>query len=116
MGGLASATGLISGINFTEAVSQLVELESRPIILLQNQKANLQTVSAELSTLSVRLSSLLSAANDLSSLSNFNANQVTVTKSTSGVELLSATVDSTELSNWELMLDTASFTSAALNS
>ncbi len=93
--GLASSTGIISGINYSDLISQLTELESRPILLLQSQKANLETVSAELSTLSVTLSSLQSAASGLSSFSNFNANTVSVTKSTSGVELLSATVDST---------------------
>lgn len=93
--GLTSATGLISGINFTETVAQLVELESQPILLLQSQKADLETVSAELSTLSVKLSSLQSASNSLSSLSNFNANTVSVTKNSSGVELLSAEVDET---------------------
>jgi len=93
--GITSATGLISGINFNEVVSQLAELESRPILLLQSKKSDLQTVSAELSTLGVKLSSLQNAASSLSSLSNFNASTVSVTKTTSGVELLSATVDST---------------------
>ncbi|MDT7041835.1 flagellar filament capping protein FliD [Candidatus Nitronereus thalassa] len=92
--GLTSATGLISGINFNEVVSQLVELESQPILLLQSRKASLETVSAELSTLSVKLSGLQSAASKLSSLANFNVNSVSVTKSTSGIELLSATVNS----------------------
>ena len=95
--GITSATGLISGINFNEVVSQLAELESRPIQLLQSKKANLQTVSAELSTLGVKLSGLQSAASSLSSLSNFNASSISVTKTTAGVELLSATVDSTAI-------------------
>ncbi len=95
--GITSATGLISGINFNEVVSQLAELESRPIQLLQSKKADLQTVSAELSTLGVKLSGLQSAASSLSSLSNFNASAISVTKTTAGVELLSATVDSTAI-------------------
>lgn len=93
--GLTSATGLISGINFNEVVSQLSALEARPILFLQSQKAGLETVSAELSTLSVQLSALQSAATSLSSLSNFNSNSISVNTSTSGVELLSATVDNT---------------------
>jgi flagellar hook-associated protein 2 len=92
--GLTSATGLISGINFNDVVNQLVELESQPILLLQSQKTKLETVSAELSTLSVKLSGLQSAAGGLSSFSNFNVNSVSVTKSTSGLDLLSATVSS----------------------
>jgi len=95
MAGLSTATGLISGINFNEAISQLVEIESRPITLLQTRKANLQTVSAELSTLSVRLSPLRTASSNLSSLSNFNLNTVSVGSTTSGVTLLSASADST---------------------
>ena len=97
MAGLTSATGLISGINFSEAISQLVELESRPITLLQSRKANLQTVSAELSTLSVRLSSLRTASNNLSSLSNFNVNTISVGSTTTGVSLLSASVNSSAI-------------------
>ena len=93
--GLASSTGIISGINYSDLISQLTELEARPIQLLQSRKTSLETVSAELSSLSVVLSSLKSASSNLSSLSNFNANTVSVTKSSSGIELLSATVDST---------------------
>lgn len=93
--GLASSTGIISGINYSELASQLAELEARPILLLQTKQAKLESVSAELSTLSVQLSGLRSAAKSLSSLSNFNANTVSVTQTTSGVSLLSATVDST---------------------
>lgn len=93
--GLTSATGLISGINFNDAVSQLAELEARPITLLQIQKARLESVSAELSSLSLQLSGLKSAASNLASLSSFNTNTVSVTKTTSGVELFTATVDST---------------------
>jgi flagellar hook-associated protein 2 len=93
--GLTSATGLISGINFNEAVSQLVQLEQRPIQLLQLRKAELETVSAELSTLSIRLSSLQTAATSLSSLSSFNSNSVSVTTSSSGFSLLEATADET---------------------
>ncbi len=93
--GLASATGLISGINFNDVVSQLSELESRPILLLQSKRADLETVSAELSTLSVKLSALQSASTSLSTLTNLNTKTVSVTQSTSGIDLLSATVDST---------------------
>lgn len=93
--GLTSATGLISGINFNEAVSQLAELEARPITLLQIQKSQLESVSAELSSLSLQLSGLKSAASNLASISQFNTNTVSVTKNTSGVELLTATADST---------------------
>ena len=95
--GLASSVGIISGIDYGNLVSQLVDLTSRPILLLQSKKADLQTVSAELSTLSVKLSALQTAASSLSSFSNFNTNTVSVTQTTSGVALLSATVDSTAI-------------------
>ena len=93
--GVASGTGLISGINYGDIVNQLVQLESKPIDLLKTKKTNLQSVSAELSTLSVKLGTLQSAAKSLSSLSNFNGNTVAVTKNSSGVDLLSATADRT---------------------
>ena len=93
--GISATTGLISGINFGDLVSQLVQIEERPILLLQSRKADLNTVSAELSTLSVKLSSLKTASSSLTSLPNFNTNTVSVTKSSNGVDLLSATVDAT---------------------
>ncbi len=93
--GITTSIGLISGINFTELISQLVQVEEKPILLLQSRKASLETVSAELSTLSIKLSGLKSAASSLSSLSNFNTNTVSVTQTSSGVALLSATVDRT---------------------
>jgi len=93
--GITTSIGLISGINFTELISQLVQVEEKPILLLQSRKASLETVSAELSTLSIKLSGLKSAASSLSSLSNFNTNTVSVTQASSGVALLSATVDRT---------------------
>lgn len=95
MAGLTSATGLISGINFSEAVSQLVQLEQRPIQLLQSRKAKLESVSAELSTLSLKLSSLKSSVSSLASLSSFNSNSVSVSTTSAGVTLLDATVDRT---------------------
>ena len=95
--GLTASTGLVSGINFTEAVGQLVQLEQRPIQLLQIRRAQFETVSAELSTLSIRLSSLQSAATSLSSLSSFNSNSVSVTTTSSGVSLLDASADETAI-------------------
>ncbi len=94
---IATASGLISGIPIDDLVAQLVAVEQRPSVLLLNQKTAFQTTSAEFSVLSLKLSGLKTAAVSLSSLSNFNGNAVSVTKSSSGLDLLSATVDSTAL-------------------
>ena len=93
--GISASTGIISGIPIEDLIAQLVALEARPLALLQERKTVLQGTSAEFSVMSVRLSSLRDAASALASLSNFNGNTVAVTKSLAGVDLLSATVDST---------------------
>ena len=95
--GITTSAGLISGIPIDDLVSQLLAVEQRPSVLLLNQKTALQTTSAEFSVLSLRLSGLKDAASSLSSLSNFNGNAVSVTKPSSGPDLLSASVDSTAI-------------------
>lgn len=92
--GITATTGLISGINFTDLISQLIELERRPVTLLEEQRTSVQTLSAEFSNLSVRLSALRSQAASAAEIASFNPNAVTVSKSSTGLELLSASVSS----------------------
>jgi flagellar hook-associated protein 2 len=93
--GVASTTGLVSGINFDDIVGKLLDLERRPITLLDQRKTSFQTTSAEFSNLSIQISSLRTQSVSLSSLASFNYNSVAVTKTTAGVEAVSATVDRT---------------------
>jgi flagellar hook-associated protein 2 len=90
-----TSSGLISGIRVDELIANVLQLERRPIALLEQKKKGFETTSLELSTLSVQASSLKDKASALSALTSFNNNTVSVTKSSAGVELLSATVGRT---------------------
>ncbi|MEW6542414.1 MAG: flagellar filament capping protein FliD [Nitrospirota bacterium] len=93
--GITSSAGLVSGIKFDDLIANLLQIERRPIALLEEKKADFQAKSAELSNLSIQLSSLRGKASALSALANFNNNKVSATKSSTGVELLTAQVDRT---------------------
>jgi len=93
--GITSSAGLISGIRIDELIGNVLQLERRPIALLEQKKQGFETTSLELSTLSLQASSLKDQASALSALTSFNNNTISVTKSSNGVELLSATVGST---------------------
>lgn len=93
--GITSTVGLSSGINFDEIVAKLLEFEQRPITLLKDKRASFEKTIAELSNLRIQLSGLRSKAETLASLTNFNVNSVTWTKSSSGADLLTATADRT---------------------
>ena len=85
---IAAATGLLSGIPIDDLLSQLLQVEQRPLNLLRGRKATLQGTSAEFSVLSLRLSGLRDAASSLASLSNFNGTTASVTTSSGGLTLL----------------------------
>ena len=93
--GISSSVGLISGINFGELIQRSVEIERRPIVLLEDRKISLQTVSAEFSAFSLSLSAFKTSASTLAGISSFNPNTVSVTTTSSDATLLSATADST---------------------
>jgi len=89
-----TSSGLISGIRVDELIANLLQIERRPITLLEQKKKGFETTGAELSSLSVQASSLKEKARALATLSSFSLNNISVTKSSTGVDLLSATVGS----------------------
>ena len=90
--GIVASSGLASGINYQDLIAKSLEIEQGPITLLQERKASLQTVSVEYNKLSLQLSTLKGASSSLASISSFNPNTVSTTKTSAGIELLSATV------------------------
>ena len=62
MGGISTGTGIFSGINTQELIGQLMALESRPKILIQQRIAQLQTQQAAYLDINSRLGSLRDAA------------------------------------------------------
>ncbi len=93
--GITSSSGLISGIRVDELITNVLQLERRPIALLEQKKTGFETTSVELSSLSVQAGTLKDKASALSALASFNNNTVSVTKSSTGVEVLSASAAST---------------------
>ncbi|MFM9994196.1 MAG: flagellar filament capping protein FliD [Phycisphaerales bacterium] len=62
MGGITTGTGIFSGINTSQLISQLLSIESRPKVLIQNRMAQLQQQQAGYLDINSKLSSLKDAA------------------------------------------------------
>lgn len=93
--GIVSSTGLSSGINYQELIAKTLEIEQRPIKLLEERKSSLSTISAEYTKLSTTLSSLKASSSALADIAAFNPNTLSVSKTSGGVELLTATASRT---------------------
>lgn len=90
-----SSSGLISGINADQLVSGLINLERRPITLLQQRQQGYELKIASFLDMSTKLSSFKSALDALNSSSKFNTKTASVTKTSSGAELLTVSASST---------------------
>jgi len=69
--GTITFSGLATGLNTATLVDQLVQVEGRPITLLQNKQTTLQKNVSLLQNLSSKLNTLKSAATTLSTSSSF---------------------------------------------
>ncbi len=90
-----SSSGLISGINADQLVAGLMNLERRPITLLKQRQQDYELKIASFFDLSTKLSNFKSALDTLNSSSKFNTKTASVTKTSSGAELLTASASST---------------------
>lgn len=73
MSGISSGVGLISGINSSSIIEQLIAVESRPKTLIQRRVTQLQQQQAGVLDLTSRLSALKTAAEKFNSLKIFKA-------------------------------------------
>lgn len=89
-----SSSGLVSGLRVDDILSQLMTVERKPIDLLQSRQARLETQIASLLSANGRLSSLQSALSALNDAARFNTKTASVTKTSSGADLVSATASS----------------------
>jgi flagellar hook-associated protein 2 len=92
---ITSATGLVSGINIDSIVSQIQDAERGPILQLQARQTTFQTQISGLLNVSSKLSTLLAVSTSVNNPANFNTKTASVTKTSAGVSLLTATADST---------------------
>jgi flagellar hook-associated protein 2 len=91
---VSMTTGIASGINYDELVTNLIAVESRPITILQQRQADYQLEISSVLLLSTRLSSFKSAVDTLDDREQFNTKTASVTSTSDGVELLSASASS----------------------
>lgn len=92
-----SISGLVSGLDWSSMISKLVELERRPIKLLEDKQGTLSEKKSAWSQVNTKLLSLKTAASSLSSLDDFKVFKptATITGTSSEVgELLGYTVGS----------------------
>jgi len=77
MGSIQAGTGLISGINFTQIVNQLISLQRGPILRLEQRLSGFNSVQSGLKTLEANLLSITTSIQGLGTDSKFNSFDVT---------------------------------------
>lgn len=88
-----TAAGLVSGIDYNAIIDQLVSVKSLPLDQLTADRKKLERTQTAYTTLQSRIDDLETAANDLKSLTGFDA----FTSSSSDTTILEATASSTAL-------------------
>lgn len=89
MSGISSTTGLISGIDFTSLVDQLMELERQPAVIMEDRVETFSTTQSALALIESNLTIFSSAFTNLGESDTINAVQT----SNSDTTQLSATTD-----------------------
>ncbi|HMN40677.1 MAG TPA: flagellar filament capping protein FliD [Phycisphaerales bacterium] len=102
MSGISSSTGLISGINTSQIIDQLLQIEARPQTLVRQQVLKLQTRQAAYLDLNSRIGALKSAAQKLRLNRIFDA--TTVASSNANV-LTGTTRPGTPAGNYSFLVD-----------
>jgi flagellar hook-associated protein 2 len=86
----SSVSGLASGIDWADIISQLMEIERRPITLLESKKSNYEERLSVWQDINTRLLSLKTEADSLKTASNF----IQRTASSSDEDILTASATS----------------------
>ena len=79
-----SSTGLISGLNTDQLISQLMTLERKPEQVLKQRQTDYQAKIAAVLDLQTKLASFKSSLEALNSPAKFNTKSVSVSKTTGG--------------------------------
>jgi flagellar hook-associated protein 2 len=94
LGGSASApiniTGLSSGLNTTEIINALMNVERAPVTQMTNQQTKLQAEKTQLSTIQSSLQQLAFSAAELSSPTLFNTTQQVTSSDTNQITAVSS--------------------------
>jgi flagellar hook-associated protein 2 len=89
-----SGSGIMSGLDVNGLVSQIIDLEQRPITLLSLRQNDYELKINAVLSLSAKLSSYKTAIEKLNTSETFNTKSASVTKTSGGSELLTATASS----------------------
>lgn len=89
-----TSSGLVSGINVDQLVTQLIALEKKPVTLLESRQKDYELKIASLYDISTKLSTFKSALDVLNSREKFNTKTASVTKTSAGDDLLSVSASS----------------------
>jgi flagellar hook-associated protein 2 len=89
-----SSTGLISGLNTDQLITQLMTIARQPEKILQQRQTDYKAKMAAVLDLQTKLASFKSSLDALNSPANFNTKSVSVSKTTGGNQLLTASASS----------------------
>jgi flagellar hook-associated protein 2 len=96
MVGTSSVSGLVSGLDWADVIAKIMEVEHRPIDILDQRQTQYENKLSAWQTLNTKLLSLKTQASQLKAGSAFNLFQYTLTSSSSteAEDLLAVTTDS----------------------
>jgi len=92
---ISSSTGISSGIDYAQLITEMMKFESIPINLLQSRQADYTVKISAVVNLITKLSAYKSSLEVLDSSEKFNTKTSSVTKTSDGTQLLSASASST---------------------
>src|SRR5208283_4756043 len=95
MAGGMYITGLVSGLNTDNIISQIMAAERQPEQVLQQEQTNDQAQIAALAQIQTNLGSFQSSLQTLNSADQFNTLQANVTNTAAGNQVLTASASST---------------------
>jgi len=90
-----SSSGIMSGLNANDLTAQILALEQRPITILQSRQRDYQLKIASVLSLNSRLASYKSSLEALNDSEKFNTLSASVSKTSTGTELLNVSASST---------------------
>ncbi len=101
-----SSSGIMSGINAGDLISQIMAIEERPIALLQNRQTGYDLKISSILSLSTKLGAYNTALKSLNNSEKFNTVSASVSKTSGGAELLSVSASSAaSVGNYEVKVN-----------
>ncbi|MDH4028456.1 MAG: flagellar filament capping protein FliD, partial [Nitrospirota bacterium] len=101
-----ATSGLMSGIDVNGLVQKILAVEQRPISILQSRQNDYKVKIASVLNLSAKLSSYKAALDALNNSEKFNTKTASVTKTSSGAELLTVSAsNAAEAGSYDIVVN-----------